>query len=194
MQSQLVPIAYPGANEVSSLPLQRSQTPGCCRRPFKKQFQNGEWMKRSYMQALLAGLVLMMSGCATIAPERNAAEELMGKDIAEAYQVFGRPWSIDIDTNKWKISKLYGQKHVTFRLIRSNPYTREELAGSYMDFSENHPTLVYQYETRQYQDVCVVQFWADKETDIIFYYDVQGTCGWRGWGFGQTGILHRMGM
>lgn len=96
----------------------------------------------------------------------------MGKDIVEVYQVFGRFWLIDIDINKWKISKLYGQKYVMFCLIRSNLYIREELVGFYMDFFENYFMFVYQYEIRQYQDVCVVQFWVDKEIDIIFYYDI----------------------
>lgn len=129
--------------------------------------------------------VLLISGCATIAPERTAAENLMGKNIQEAYKTFGNPWLTGVETSVAPESKFYGHNWYFFETRVLN-YDEQKLVGSYMDTSSGQLQHVEQYETQHKRDACSIGFWADAKTNIIDYYQVKGNCGWGGLGFGQT--------
>ncbi|BFO56063.1 MULTISPECIES: hypothetical protein [Comamonadaceae] len=126
-----------------------------------------------------------ISGCSTLAPEREAAENLMGKNIAEAYKVFGNPWLVGTETKVDPSSKFYGHKFYFFEK-RRGAYDQQKLVGSSMDTSQGRPVYVEHYRTERVQPACQIGFWADKNTNIIDYYQVKGDCGWGGLGLGQT--------
>ncbi|NCH90082.1 hypothetical protein EHJ13_22005, partial [Cronobacter dublinensis] len=56
----------------------------------------------------------LLSGCSTLAPERTAAENLMGKNVSEAYKVFGNPLFISTETSVSTESKFYGHNFYQF--------------------------------------------------------------------------------
>ncbi|WP_367144136.1 hypothetical protein [Pantoea stewartii] len=135
----------------------------------------------------------LLSGCSTLAPERTAAANLMGKNINEAYRVFGNPLFVSTETSVSTESKFYGHNFYQF-YFKGLEYDQEKFNGSYMDTSQGRPILVNQFETQHVQESCRVGFWADPKTNIIDYYEVKGNCGLGGWGFGTTGILHYWGI
>ncbi|MCP1575375.1 hypothetical protein [Herbaspirillum rubrisubalbicans] len=141
--------------------------------------------KRSKLIFLPILFSFAVTGCETIAPERAAAESLMGKDIQEAYATFGKPWLVGTETRVGPASKLYGHKFYFFQ-NRGISYDRQKLVGSYMDTSSGHLQHVEQYQTEHVQEACNIGFWADPKTNIIDYYQVKGNCGWGGLGLGQT--------
>lgn len=138
-------------------------------------------------------MAFTLCACSTIAPERTAASQLMGKNIQEAYKIFGTPWLTGTETSVSPESKYYGQNFYIFGKTGIS-YNRNKLVGSYMDTSEGHPVHVDQYQTEHVQEACNIAFWADKKTNIIDYYEVKGNCGWGGMGFGTTGAFHSWGI
>lgn len=149
--------------------------------------------KRIHTIAVATLAAWLLSGCSTLAPERTAAENLMGKNVSEAYKVFGNPLFISTETSVSTESKFYGHNFYQF-YFKGLEYDREKFNGSYMDTSQGRPVLVNEFETEHVQESCKVGLWADPKTDIIDYYEVKGNCGWGGWGFGTTGIFHYWGI
>lgn len=138
-------------------------------------------------------LVTFLVGCSTIAPERDAAGKLMGKNISEAYKAFGAPSLILTETSVSSGHELYGQKIYVFDKYGTN-YNQDSAVGSYMDTSSGHPVNVQQIQTKNIQEVCTVAFWVKNGSNVIDYYEVKGNCGLWGSGLGNTGALHYLGI
>lgn len=145
------------------------------------------------LSTLLSLLILSLTGCSTIAPERSAASDLMGKNIQEAYKKFGKPSLILTEQSVSSSHELYGQKIYVFDSYGAN-YNQQTVVGSNMDTSSGQLVNVQQIQTKNIQERCTVSFWAKKESDIIDYYEVKGNCGIFGSGLGNTGALHYMGI
>lgn len=58
----------------------------------------------------------LLAGGSTLAPERTAAANLMGKNINEAYRVFGNPLFVSTETSVSTESKFYGHNFISFIL------------------------------------------------------------------------------
>jgi hypothetical protein len=142
---------------------------------------------------LLSLLTLSLSGCSTIAPERSAASELMGKNIQEAYKKFGKPSLTLTEHSVSSSHELYGQKIYVFDSYGTN-YDQQTAVGSYMDTSSGQPVNVQQIQTKNIQERCTVAFWVKNDSSVIDYYEVKGNCGLFGSGLGNTGALHYMGI
>lgn len=149
--------------------------------------------KTVQLALVISLFTLFLTGCATIAPERSAASKLMGKDIQEAYQTFGKPSLILTETSVHQNHELYGQKIYVFDRYGVN-YNQQTATGSYIDTSSGRPVNVQQIQTRNVQEVCTVAFWAKNDSNIIDYYEVKGNCGLWGSGLGNTGALHYLGI
>jgi hypothetical protein len=148
-----------------------------------------------YFRPKLISVVLLSvlsAGCSVVAPERDSANQLMGKDIKEAYARFGKPFMIGKETSVKPDDKLYGQATYLFVRVGSS-YTTQNVTGSSMDTSSGQPVHTTYYETNKVTDSCKVQFWTTQD-NIIDYYDIKGNCGLFDWGFGNTGALHRYGI
>jgi hypothetical protein len=140
----------------------------------------------------IALVSLSCAGCSVLAPERYSAENLMGKNIQEAYARFGNPMMVGKETSVKPDDKLYGQN--TYLFVRSGAsYNTEHVVGSDMDFSEGHPVHTTYTQSETVHESCQVSFWTTKD-NIIDYYQIQGNCGLWDAGFGNTGALHRIGI
>lgn len=126
-------------------------------------------------------------------PGANCSKKSYGEKYQGSLQVFGDPLFISTETSVSTESKFYGHNFYQF-YFKGLEYDQEKFNGSYMDTSQGRPVLVNEFETEHVQESCRVGFWADPKTDIIDYYEVKGNCGWGGWGFGTTGILHYWGV
>jgi hypothetical protein len=137
-------------------------------------------------------LPVFFMGCSVVAPERDSADKLMGKNIKEAYKRFGTPFMIGKELQVKPDDKLYGQTTYLFVRVGAS-YNQQRVVGGNMDFSSGQPVHTTYYETSRATESCKVQFWATKD-NIIDYYDIKGNCGLFDWGFGTTGALHRIGI
>lgn len=142
---------------------------------------------------LLSVFALSSTGCSTIAPERSAASELMGKNIQEAYKKFGKPSMILTEHSVSSSHELYGQKIYVFDRYGTN-YDQQTVVGSNMDTSSGQLVNIQQIQTKNIQELCTVAFWVNNNSSAIDYYEVKGNCGIFGSGLGNTGALHYMGI
>jgi hypothetical protein len=149
-------------------------------------------MHLSQKLVCLALLSVFCAACSVVAPERDSADKLVGKNIQEAYKRFGRPFMIGKEAMVKPDDKLYGQTTYLFVRVGSS-YTQQRVVGGDMDFSSGQPVHTTYYETNRATESCKVQFWTTKD-NIIDYYEIKGNCGLFDWGFGTTGALHRFGI
>ena len=140
---------------------------------------------------LIATITILISGCSVLAPERVAAENLMGKNISEAFSKFGKPYMVGTAPVK-PTDKFYGQKMYTFVRMGTS-YNKSSIVGSDMDFSSGHPVHTDYIQTTHVQENCMVMFLTTSD-NIIDYYEIKGNCGFMDAGFGNTGALHRYGI
>jgi hypothetical protein len=142
---------------------------------------------------LLTGMFVLLSGCATLAPERHNANLLMGKNISEAYKVFGRPFMIGTAHFGKADDPLNGQKQYTFVRMGTS-YNKNSIVGGDTGYVAGEG-LVHTdyYQTTHVQESCTVMLLTTKD-NIIDYYDIKGNCGLWDAGFGNTGALHRIGI
>ncbi|BBP65044.1 hypothetical protein PHLH5_25850 [Pseudomonas sp. Cab53] len=150
-------------------------------------------LQKKQLLTALSLTSLLLTGCSTIAPERSAANELMGKNIQEAYKKFGNPSLILTEHSVKPGHELYGQKVYVFDKNGVN-YNQQTVVDSYMDTSSGQLVNVQQIETRNVQERCTVAFWAKNDSNVIDYYEVKGNCGLWGSGLGNTGALHYLGI
>ena len=141
---------------------------------------------------LIASIIFLLSGCDTLAPERHNANLLMGKNIKEAFEVFGRPMSVDTISNDPK-NKYYGQKLYTFTRTGQSYDVNRVVGGGVEIRPGAGPTSVTYYTTTRETEMCIVKLIATRE-EIINYYDIKGNCGLWNMGFGTTGALHAIGI
>ncbi|VWB41403.1 hypothetical protein [Burkholderia lata] len=137
---------------------------------------------------LCVAFLSLLSACATLAPERDAASNLMGKDINEAIKRFGRPNHTGVETSVSRDSKFYGQRWYMFTR-NGAAWDSQRAVGTAVEGN----TVVQYVETVHTQERCDVMLWTDKQ-NIIGYYEVKGNCGLWNAGFGNTGALHRIGI
>jgi hypothetical protein len=161
-------------------------------------YQGSEKMKRSTSLLLISvGAAALLAGCATLAPERHNAEQLMGKNISEAYKIFGNPTMIDIAQFTKADDKLNGQKR--YRFVRvGGAHNQSSVVGGGAAYTAGPggigaAIIPGEVKTTRVVDSCEVMFLTTKE-NIIDYYEIKGNCGFMDAGFGNTGALHRMGI
>lgn len=139
----------------------------------------------------MAALVMLFSGCSVVAPERSAAESLMGKNISEAFAKFGKPTMVGLAPVQ-PGNKFYGQKEYSFIRLGAS-YDHSKVVGSDMDFSSGQPVHTDYLQTTHEQEACRVSFLTTAD-NIIDYYEIKGNCGFMNAGFGNTGALHQFGI
>lgn len=146
-----------------------------------------------YKSMMLLGVVAAaLAGCATIAPERDAADKLMGQNIREAYKQFGNPTLVLKETSVKPSDKLYGQNIYLFQRVGAS-YNKDTIVGSSFDHTPTGPVNTIYHRTDHFTEACNVSFWAGKD-GVIDFYEVKGNCGLWNAGFGTTGALHRVGI
>jgi hypothetical protein len=109
-----------------------------------------------------------------VAPERDSADKLIGKNIQQAFKRFGNPFVIGKETMVKPDDKLYGPTTYLFVRIGSS-YTQQRLVGGDMDFSSGQPVHTIYNETNRATENCKVQFWTT-EDNIIDYYEIEENC------------------
>lgn len=138
---------------------------------------------------ILIALIISLPGCATLVPERHAANILIGKNINESVKYFGRPYSNFIDETD---GPHHGEAVYVF-IKNPGSYTEDKLVGS--DFDNYNGALVKNnyFEKIQRLSGCVISLWANNK-NIVTYYEIKGDCGIGGIGLGTTGNLHKYGV
>ena len=136
--------------------------------------------------------IVLLAGCATLAPERYHAEQLMGKPINEAFKVFGRPFMVGEAKFSKADDKFNGQKQYLF--VRSGvSFDKSTVVGGDNSWTPGglvHTTYV---ETTRVHENCQITLLTNS-ANIIDYYEIKGNCGFMDAGFGNTGALHRLGI
>ncbi|WP_296180404.1 hypothetical protein [Pseudomonas sp. UBA1879] len=136
-------------------------------------------------------LISLVSGCSVVAPEREAASNMMGRNIAEAYSKFGQPNYVETHVGSAD-DKLNGQKVYTFERFGAR-YNTYSAVGSETAPVNGQLTHTEYIQTNTVQESCTVRLFAGKD-NIVDYYEVAGNCGLWDAGFGTTGPLHRYGI
>jgi len=134
-------------------------------------------------------LSLCVAGCATLIPERHNANLLMGHDISEAYQYFGRPYFTWTDMSNGRHG---GEKVFVFIKSRGS-YTTDRLVGSDFGYDGGAPTVTEYYQRENHEIMCRTSLWVNDD-NVIDYYEIQGDCGVGGLGLGSTGAFHKYGI
>ncbi|MDF7788003.1 hypothetical protein P4910_21365 [Pantoea stewartii] len=134
-----------------------------------------------------------LTGCETLAPERAECEKLMGKPIDEAFEWFGPPAHVDIETAVGPDSKFYGQTYYRFEHDGAQ-WDENKLDHINLDYVAGVAVQTEHYVTEHHQNICYVTLWTDTKTKIIDYYEVVGDCGLGWMGFGETGMFHYWGI
>ncbi len=132
-------------------------------------------------------LIIGLSGCSTINPERSIASELVGKNVSEAVErlapSMGKPRYI---------TRSISNPEYTFYEWMSNEgyYDSVQPAGTYTDTSGGYVQHVETYTTKRKYTACSVNMTVNSK-GIIEYYETKG-CGFMG--LGNTGSPHKWGI
>lgn len=133
-------------------------------------------------------LPLVLAGCASLAPERHHAKQLVGRPIDEAVKVFGPPTASGPDMTQWK----HGGKTIYYFSRQTGKSLKRESVGSVDSYDGYGASYSEIYRHVVTPDFCIVTMWVNDQK-IIDYYEVHGTCGSR-WYRGTTGPYHRYGI
>jgi hypothetical protein len=132
----------------------------------------------------IALAIATASGCATIAPEREAAKTLVGKNIQASYALFGNPVAVYKDFRSKP-----GDKHYGHTVYRFNKYggmvTTDTVTGTQIDTSQGRPQQTEYHQVSSGRQVCIIHLFATPE-GIVDDYQLGGNCGLWGEGLGNT--------
>lgn len=71
--------------------------------------------------------------------------------------------------------------------------SRTRPVGSEYSVANGRPEIINYYKKETIEIACNTLLWVNQD-NIIDYYEMKGNCGAGGWGFGNTGVLHGIGI